>query len=46
MEDDPYDQLASLLWLMHPCDVAALAQFADHLVNLRIVDEFGADRLQ
>jgi hypothetical protein len=34
--DDPYDRLATLLWLLKPSDVAELAAVADFLAELRL----------
>ena len=35
---DPYDRLATLLWLLKPADVARLVAVADVLVELRLAD--------
>ena len=33
---DPYDRLATLMWLLRPADVAELAALADRLADRRI----------
>ena len=35
-DDDPYDRLATLLWLLKPADVARLVVVADLLVEMRL----------
>ena len=35
---DPYDRLATLLWLLKPADVARLVAVADRLAELRLAD--------
>ena len=34
--DDPYDRLATLLWMLQPADVARLVAVADLLVEMRL----------
>lgn len=41
MDRDPYECLASLLWLLTPQDVAELTAVADSLVERRIMHHFG-----
>lgn len=43
-EDDPYDRLAMLLWLLKPTDVARLADVADELVEERLVKFLDEER--
>ena len=35
---DPYDRLATLLWLLKPADVARLVAIADLLAERRLTD--------
>lgn len=35
---DPYDRLATLLWLLQPADVARLVTIADLLAEGRLAD--------
>ena len=35
---DPYDRLATLMWLLRPVDVARLVEVADRLADDRIAE--------
>jgi hypothetical protein len=35
---DPYDRLATLMWLLEPCDVARLVAVADRIVEDRLAN--------